>query len=394
MRIIPNFRLWKYLLSCVLSVAISPVYAQSAQEGVSGVHFSYNLTGGNPVSPAAVPVLPVRPDEVIYQTFDVPVVVIHAKYPYPAPRVALHQAFRTVRLPQWPEMYSNLAEYELPFKTSSLYILALRGARASAMVGQDGSYAITLKGASMEVDLTSTGACGMCAVEAAGEYFPRVRSYVKSVEGAWHGVSMENLPVTQLLWNSKTDLFAYKETRNQVLAGFSYYAPMTAQSSATFISEVVRGDRSHVNALAPWLFHFTLKQIPGSGVDSPPSGLALYHGSMQMVQQIREAHVNLNAKYWPFLGTKDEKFESASIQGNVLVLKYSDVTMMDSPVPFPKQMGLPIVLQNGIAASWTPRGRGGEINTNFNGVYMRLVSSRLSPHQLMDVAASLDPLDG
>lgn len=68
---------------------------------------------------------------------------------------------------------------------------------------------------------------------------------------------------------------------------------------------------------------------------------------------------------------------------------------MDSPAPFPKQKGIPIVLQYGTAAAmWIPRGTGGEIDTDLNGVYMRLISSHLSPHQLMDVAATLDPLDG
>lgn len=387
------------LASClVIGLARSPVYAQThTSGGASGgqkVPSLVQMLGGNPVAPAAVPVLPVQPDEVVSQTIEVPVFVVRAKYAYSAPKVLVHPSVLPVRLPEWPDMYGNLAEYYLPIGKASFYILAQRGMTATAEVGQDGSYNVTLKGTKMEVDVSSAGACDMCAVDAAGSFFPEARSYVKSIEGAWRGVSMEKLPVTQLRWNAKTDLFAYEERGNRTLAGFAYYAPASKQSSSAFISEVITGNSRQVNALSPWLFHATLKQIPDSGVDSPPSGLLLYHGSSKMVQQIRAAHLHLNAEYWPVLGTSGEVFESATVEGNALVLKYRDVTMMDSPGPFPKQKGIPIVLQDGNRATWVPRRRGGEIDTEFNGVYMRLVSNSLSPHQLMDVATTLDPLDG
>lgn len=394
-----RFNAPKCVLAGLLSIATmaSPVYAQTLQSG--GELTSIHMMGGNPVSSAPVPVLPVQPNEVINQTFDVPIIVIHAKYAYPTPKVPAKPSFVPVQLPQWPAMYGNLAEYDLPIGNSSFFVLAPRGMKSTAEVGQDGSYNVTLRGHGMEVDLTSTGACGMCAVDAAGTYFPGARSYARSIEGAWRGISIEKLPVTQLLWNTKTDLFAYRENGNRILAGFSYYTPTTKQSNSTFISEVITGDSSHVNALAPWLSRATLRQIPGSGVNSVPSGLVPYQGSSKMVQQIRKAHLHLNAlnaEYWPILGTRDETFDSATVQGNVLVLKYRDVTMMDSPAPFPNQRGVPIVLQNGTVATWIPHkaGTGGEIYTKFNGVYMRLVSTRLSAHQLMDVAATSSPLDG
>ncbi len=218
-----------------------------------GLKQGVTLAGGNPVAPSFVPGIPNK-----QVNAGLTVRLIHPNYAYPAPKIPKLPHF--VRLSAPSSVASQLAAYYFPLGSGSFYIVAPKGMTSIAQVGMDGSFDVSLKEKGEEVDLSSTGACQGCAVDAASLYFPSARKEAMNY-GGYNGPYMEDLPVKLINWNSEIKLWGYTEKNHQHLAGFAYYKPLSRQVNGAFMSEVFVGTSQQVNNLAPWIFQNTMVQL-------------------------------------------------------------------------------------------------------------------------------------
>lgn len=219
-----------------------------------GLKKGVTLMGGNPVAPAAVPEI----EQKQYQTL-IPVSVIHPNYAFPAPLVPSLPSEVKMSVPT--VLSQKLTAYYFPLSgNSSFYIVGPNGMKGNAQVGQDGSYQVSLENKDgSQLDLSSTGACQGCAVDAASMYFPSVRKDAINY-GGYHGPFFEDLPVKIVTLNSQIKTWGYSEKNNKQLAGFAYYLPVTAQGQGAFLSEVYVGSSTNIRNLAPWIFQNTFLQ--------------------------------------------------------------------------------------------------------------------------------------